>query len=388
MIKRVFDIANRITTKNWKHFRPPFIYKKIKLIGERPSLSVFMAPRTKRQKQINNLPRKKGCYLNQKNQIFMELLNITTIKSQEEWTENKLIEFEGVGTRLINEILRWHKDAAKHLRTGNYFIKTGELLPYRQGKHTKLESLINDENFSEDYIEWLRQQKLEKTLYQRGCVEIICIREVLNMMREERIFSLMVIRDQMWWHIGTNDKNILRSKHLGCSIMVSAFLCPCHGLLCLTDQQLYENPYIKDKETFVIHSVQVDGYWKAEHMLKQLVSKVIPVFEILHPRCIGMFCFDQSTNHNAIAEDALIAKRMNLSSGGKQPMMRNGCFIDETEKKCVQPMVFPNDYQKEELRGKQKGLRQVLEERKLWPAEKVLLVCKKCSGKCTDNGPE
>ncbi|CAG8838841.1 19521_t:CDS:1, partial [Cetraspora pellucida] len=76
-----------------------------------------MVPQTKRQKQISNLPREKGRYLNQKNQIFIESLNITTIKSQEEWTENELVEFEEVGTRLINEILGWHKDAAKHLRT-------------------------------------------------------------------------------------------------------------------------------------------------------------------------------------------------------------------------------------------------------------------------------
>ena len=27
------------------------------------------------------------------------------------------------------------------------------------------------------------------------------------------------------------EENILRSKHLGCFIMVSAFLCSCHGLL-------------------------------------------------------------------------------------------------------------------------------------------------------------
>ncbi|CAG8674683.1 16020_t:CDS:2, partial [Dentiscutata heterogama] len=38
-------------------------------------------------------------------------------------------------------------------------------------------------------------------------------------------------------------------------------------------RKLYENPYIKDKETFVIRFVQVDGYWKVEHMLDQLVNK-------------------------------------------------------------------------------------------------------------------
>src|SRR5207253_2652946 len=85
--------------------------------------------------------------------------------------------------------------------------------------------------------------------------------------------------------------DILRSKHMGRSIMVSAFLCPCHGLLRLSDEQLQTNPHIEHKETFVLRSVQTDGYWKSEHMLEQLVHKAIPVFEVLHPGCIGIFCF-------------------------------------------------------------------------------------------------
>ena len=66
------------------------------------------------------------------------------------------------------------------------------------------------------------------------------------------------------------DKDILRSKHQGCSIMVSAFLCPCHGLLRLSDEQMQENPHIKSKEAFILRSVQTDGYWKLEHMLDQV----------------------------------------------------------------------------------------------------------------------
>ncbi len=42
-----------------------------------------------------------------------------------------------------------------------HFIQTGELLTYRQGKHIKLESLLNDEDFKEDCQAWLRQQKPE-----------------------------------------------------------------------------------------------------------------------------------------------------------------------------------------------------------------------------------
>ncbi|CAG8536242.1 15819_t:CDS:2 [Cetraspora pellucida] len=83
-------------------------------------------------RQLRDLVSNSCCYLNQKNQIFIESLNITTIELQEEWTENELVEFEGVGTRLINEILRWHKDAAKHLRT--VYTGTSRMTTWRQKK--------------------------------------------------------------------------------------------------------------------------------------------------------------------------------------------------------------------------------------------------------------
>ncbi|EXX66968.1 hypothetical protein RirG_118670 [Rhizophagus irregularis DAOM 197198w] len=147
--------------------------------------------------------------------------------------------------------------------------------------------------------------------------------------------------------------------------MISAFLCPCHGLLRLSNEQLQENPHIKNKEAFVICSIQTDGYWKSEHMLDQLVHQAIPIFEILHPGCVGVFCFDQSTNHNAMAADALIATRMNLSPGGAQPKMRDGWYIDKNGEKQTQLM----------------GIKQVLTERNLWPEKSIRLMCEQCSGK-------
>ncbi len=43
----------------------------------------------------------------------------------------------------------------------DYFIKTGELFVYRQGIYTKLESLLNDEDFKEACQARLWQQTLE-----------------------------------------------------------------------------------------------------------------------------------------------------------------------------------------------------------------------------------
>ncbi|CAG8646640.1 4909_t:CDS:2, partial [Paraglomus occultum] len=147
-------------------------------------------------------------------------------------------------------------------------------------------------------------------------------------------------------------EDVLRPKYQGRSIMVSDFLCACHGSLQLTDEQLEANPHVKFKDVRVLRSIQADGYWKAEHMIEQLINRAIPIFEIIHPGCIGVFCFDQSTNHNAMAEDALVVTRLNLGPGKKQAKLRD---------------------------GKPKGIQTVLTERGLWPAERIRLVCTQCS---------
>jgi len=65
-------------------------------------------------------------------------------------------------------------------------------------------------------------------------------------------------------------EDILRPKYQGRSIMVSDFLCACHGSLQLTDEQLKANPHVKFKDVRVLQSIQADGYWKAEHMIEQV----------------------------------------------------------------------------------------------------------------------
>jgi len=115
------------------------------------------------------------------------------------------------------------------------------------------------------------------------------------------------------------------------------------------------------------------------------MNRAIPIFEILHPGCIGVFCFDQSTNHNAMAEDALVVTRMNLGPAKKQAKLRDGWYINKEGEKCIQKMVFGDDADIE-LRGKPKGIQTVLTERGLWPTKKIKLVCTQCSGK-TERDP-
>lgn len=58
-------------------------------------------------------------------------------------------------------------------------------------------------------------------------------------------------------------------------------------------------------------------------MFHQLEDPTIPLFEKAYPGYQGLFKFDRAKVHSAQASDALLAHKMNLSSGGEQPLMRN-----------------------------------------------------------------
>ena len=65
--------------------------------------------------------------------------------------------------------------------------------------------------------------------------------------------------------------------------------------------------------------------------------------------------------------------------------MRDGWYINEYSKRCVQLMIFSDNYQ---LKGQPKGIKQVLNERNLWPTNRIRLICEQCSGKHDDVNPE
>jgi hypothetical protein len=143
----------------------------------------------------------------------------------------------------------------------------------------------------------------------------------------------------------------LHKKGRGRSIMVSDFLCPCHG-------RLYR--HVAGTKTFSTRVLEIgknnEGYWTSDHVINQVNEEVLVAFAELHPNAIALFTFDQSTNHAAFAPDALRASNMNMNPGGAQAIMRPGKFSDGRE----QPMVFEAGT---ENAGQAKGIKQVLLER-------------------------
>src|SRR5689334_22030220 len=86
---------------------------------------------------------------------------------------------------------------------------------------------------------------------------------------------------------------------------------------------------------------------------------MLKIFEILHPGCLALVAYDNSSNHDVMAADALVASRLNLKDGGKNVCkLRDGWFDAPDGARCIQTMMSEN--------GKQKGIRRILQERGLF----------------------
>lgn len=114
----------------------------------------------------------------------------------------------------------------------------------------------------------------------------------------------------------------LRKKGNSRSIMVSEFLTEACGRLKLDAQTIKNYPNIPQKaRVYLIPGKNQEGYWTINHLLEQVKSKAIPIFETLFSICIAVFAFDNSSNYAAFLPDALVASKMNLFPGGKQSVM-------------------------------------------------------------------
>jgi len=203
------------------------------------------------------------------------------------------------------------------------------------------------------FMQWWEGDDMETALGQECESE----NEIVWISHDESIFYANDDGGKGW---GSEDHPDIHKKGNGRSIMVSDFICPCHGRLRFNGIPVSE---------IIEPGKNHDGYWQAPDILKQLEEKAIPAFEQMHPEARGLFMFDNSTNHGAYAADALVAvaSKMNLNSGGKVPVMRTTKFVDASGTVVVQTMVDEH--------GIPKGLKQVLMERGLW-VEKMPKDCK------------
>ena len=193
------------------------------------------------------------------------------------------------------------------------------------------------------YMQWWEGDDMQRALGRECTSES----EIVWVSHDESIFYSNDDGGKGW---GSEDHPDIHKKGNGRSIMVSDFICPCHGRLRLDGIPI---------SVIIEPGKNHDGYWQATDILKQLEEKAIPAFDQMHPGARGLFIFDNSTNHGAYAADALVAvaSKMNLGSGGKVPVMRSTVFVNGAGVEIEQTMHEDNV---------PKGLKKVLLERELW----------------------
>ena len=160
------------------------------------------------------------------------------------------------------------------------------------------------------------------------------------------------------WHTDNGKKEII-PKGEGKCIMVSDFLCPCHGHLKLkvpAPDLIYQ-----EARVIIEPGKNSDGYWKGVNVVEQLYSRAIPIFKKLHgDGCEALFLFDNSTNHGVYPPDALRATKLNLTDGFKkkggveqtdEDLIRDAWYLKDGEK-VVQKMYKPYGLHQNYFNGK------------------------------------
>ena len=167
------------------------------------------------------------------------------------------------------------------------------------------------------------------------------------------MFNANDAQSSVW--VDATGSGAIRPKGKGKGLMVSDFIEEHGGYLGLSDDELKEAR--KDfpsfpREAREILEFQKDRFWDGEKFLRN-VRKAVRIAEFKYPATFYelAWIFDHKSGHLAFAEDALVANRMNMKPGGKQPKMHPGKLPDGTP----QPMVFQD--------GTPKGLEIVLRER-------------------------
>jgi len=154
----------------------------------------------------------------------------------------------------------------------------------------------------------------------------------------------------------------LKPKSRGKGLMVSEFLLAASGRLRYFDKDIKEHIYATEIIKYGSGKSD-DGWWNAEKMVAQ-TQKAIQIFQKAYPNDIAVFSFDNSSRHACKAPVALVASRMNLYPGGKQPIMHYTIL----QNGIVQSMVFRHGDREwdsavpiqNELLGNPKGIKRIL----------------------------
>ena len=184
-------------------------------------------------------------------------------------------------------------------------------------------------------------------------------RPLILITHDESVFSANDGKRQAWQE---ENRTFLRPKGKGKGIMVSEFLLPWARLA-------------DGKVTVLFEYGKLEGHWDGETLIEQIQTALV-LAEEQYPGYGLVFFFDNATSHLIFADDALRVCKMSMRPGGQQPFLRDGWYVKDGVR-VSQSMVSRVETESGGTSLVQKGIRLVLEERNLWPANDLRLECPK-----------
>ena len=161
-------------------------------------------------------------------------------------------------------------------------------------------------------------------------------KKVVFITHDESTFYCCEGKKVMWME---NGKMKILSKTNGTSMMVSGFVCSCHGFMRNASKQSFQ---------LFEAGKNREGWFTNAHLVEQF-NDIIDLIEELHPGNDITVAFDNSMTHHAKSPDGLDVSVLKLSDGmsskTKVPM-KPGWFINEAGEKVVQQMQDEKGIQK------------------------------------------
>ena len=130
---------------------------------------------------------------------------------------------------------------------------------------------------------------------------------------------------------GTNGTVVMKPKSGEACIMVSGFIDERHRYLALTQEE-YERAKVTDPTIWMHARVYLEygkakeGFWNSDTFMSQM-KNVVRIAEVKYLKAKGwkhVWIFDRSSCHGAKTDDSLDVSKMNVNTGGKQHVMRDG----------------------------------------------------------------
>ena len=135
---------------------------------------------------------------------------------------------------------------------------------------------------------------------------------------DESCFHGMEFKKAMWLH--DTQQKVPRKGGQGRLIHVSDFIGPEGRIV----ERNSEGEALDDARKVIYPGSKGDPWWDTKQLATQ-VQHAIQIFSRIHPDCVAVFVFDQSSAHQSHGDGALNAFNMNLAPGGK-PLPQNDTY--------------------------------------------------------------